>query len=269
MIEKEYPAANSEQTIFIKWDGADFIIHGLVVDDMQSESTSQNLMGEFLAAHGRDFEITGGDVMSTFMGLQVDHVNQEIHLHMDNYVEEILREYKEYARSRVTEDSTPHEVADGPNHQVAPAAQDASTPGPSTGAADYVLLPVVRDEASVCCDCGGSATWVRFDISFTVSQLASHMSSPGQPHWSALHHLMEYLSTQASGWSTGGAPGLTGSSRHMWIQTGERRSRCASPYQDRLPYLAWHPSLGSPRSSRRKSKKQELLGSPRSSSLIG
>ena len=30
--------------------------------------------------------------MSTFLGLQVDHVNQEIHLHMDNYVEEILRE---------------------------------------------------------------------------------------------------------------------------------------------------------------------------------
>ena len=38
-----------------------------------------------------------------------------------------------------------------------------------------------------------AATWVRVDISFTVSQLASHMSSPGQPHWSALHHLMEYL----------------------------------------------------------------------------
>ncbi len=48
----------------------------------------------FLAAYGHDFEITGGDVMSTFLGLQVDHVNQEIHLHMDNYVEEILREYK-------------------------------------------------------------------------------------------------------------------------------------------------------------------------------
>jgi hypothetical protein len=38
-----------------------------------------------------------------------------------------------------------------------------------------------------------AATWVRFDISFTVSQQDSHMSSPGQPHWSALHHLMEYL----------------------------------------------------------------------------
>ncbi len=98
MIEKEYPAAKSEHTVFIKWDGADFIIHGLFVDDMQSASTSQKLMDKFLTAYGRDFEITGGDVMITFLGLQVDHDDQKIHLHMDNYVEEILREYKEYAR---------------------------------------------------------------------------------------------------------------------------------------------------------------------------
>ncbi len=50
MIEKEYPAANSEDTVFIKWYGADFIIHGLFVDDMQSASTNQKLIDEFLAA---------------------------------------------------------------------------------------------------------------------------------------------------------------------------------------------------------------------------
>ena len=38
-----------------------------------------------------------------------------------------------------------------------------------------------------------AVAWVRFDISFTVSQLASHMSNPGQLHWTVLHHLMEYL----------------------------------------------------------------------------
>ena len=37
------------------------------------------------------------------------------------------------------------------------------------------------------------ATWVRFDISFTASQLASHVANPGPAHWAALHHLMEYL----------------------------------------------------------------------------
>ncbi len=37
------------------------------------------------------------------------------------------------------------------------------------------------------------ATWVRFDISFTASQLANHVAKPGPVHCSALHHLMEYL----------------------------------------------------------------------------
>jgi len=92
MIQQGYPEVNSEQTMFIKWVGKDFIIHGLFVDDMQSASTNQKLMDEFLAAYDHDFEITGGNVMSTFLGLQVDRVNQEIHLHMDNYVEETLNE---------------------------------------------------------------------------------------------------------------------------------------------------------------------------------
>ena len=42
------------------------------------------------------------------------------------------------------------------------------------------------------------ATWVRFDISFTCSQLAGHVHNPVPPHWAALHHLMEYLENYLS-----------------------------------------------------------------------
>ena len=38
-----YPAANSKETIFIKWEGDGFIIH-----DLQTASTSQTLMDKFL-----------------------------------------------------------------------------------------------------------------------------------------------------------------------------------------------------------------------------
>ncbi len=38
-----------------------------------------------------------------------------------------------------------------------------------------------------------AATWARFDISYTVGQLASFCSNPGTTHLAALHHLMEYL----------------------------------------------------------------------------
>jgi hypothetical protein len=38
-----------------------------------------------------------------------------------------------------------------------------------------------------------AASWIRFDISFTVSQVARFCASAGASQWAALHHLMEYL----------------------------------------------------------------------------
>ncbi len=43
-----------------------------------------------------------------------------------------------------------------------------------------------------------AATWVRFDLSFAVAQLARFCASVGKSHWAALHHLMEYLQAQQS-----------------------------------------------------------------------
>jgi hypothetical protein len=38
-----------------------------------------------------------------------------------------------------------------------------------------------------------AATWIRFDITYPVSQLAPFSASAGSTDRSALHHLMEYL----------------------------------------------------------------------------
>jgi hypothetical protein len=38
------------------------------------------MMDKFLEEYSREFEITGEEVMSTFLGLQVDQVQSEIHL---------------------------------------------------------------------------------------------------------------------------------------------------------------------------------------------
>jgi len=43
-----------------------------------------------------------------------------------------------------------------------------------------------------------AATWVRFDISFAVAQLARFCASAGPSHWAALHHVMEYLTKHPS-----------------------------------------------------------------------
>ncbi len=89
-------SVNNEETTFMKWVSEDFIILGLFVDDIQHTSKSQALMDEFIHAYSQDFEITGGEIMSTFLGLQVDHVNSEVHMHMDHFVESVLNKYKTF-----------------------------------------------------------------------------------------------------------------------------------------------------------------------------
>ena len=72
MEKNGYPAVNSEKTIFMKWQGDDFIIHGLFVDDMIYIPTCDKLKQEFLAKYSKDFDITGGGLMETFLGMQVE-----------------------------------------------------------------------------------------------------------------------------------------------------------------------------------------------------
>ncbi len=72
MEKNGYPAVNSEKTISMKRQGNDFIIHGLFVDDMMHVPTSDALKHEFMEKYTRDFDITGGGLMETFLGMQVE-----------------------------------------------------------------------------------------------------------------------------------------------------------------------------------------------------
>ena len=51
--------------------GSEYIIHGVFVDDMMSIYSSDEMKNEFLALYKKDFEISGGDKMETFLGMAV------------------------------------------------------------------------------------------------------------------------------------------------------------------------------------------------------
>jgi hypothetical protein len=61
-------AMNSEKTIFMKREGADFIIHRLFVEDMMHLPTCDKLLDEFLELYKKNFEITGEGLTETFLG---------------------------------------------------------------------------------------------------------------------------------------------------------------------------------------------------------
>ncbi len=82
----------------MKRQGSDFIFHGLFVDDMMHISTSEALSKEFMGKYIADFNITGGGIMETFLGMEVQQTKSGIKLHLDNYIQETLAEHKAFIK---------------------------------------------------------------------------------------------------------------------------------------------------------------------------
>ena len=47
--------------------------------------TSDHLKEEFMALFSADFDVTGGDLMQSFLGLEVEQLDGFIKLHLDTY----------------------------------------------------------------------------------------------------------------------------------------------------------------------------------------
>ena len=94
MEEHGYAAVNSEKTIFMKHVGDEWIMHGLFVDDMIHAATSDELRDQFILEYKEDFDITLEDVMSTFLGMEIEHNKENLTIHLDKYIQNTLVEYK-------------------------------------------------------------------------------------------------------------------------------------------------------------------------------
>ncbi len=46
--------------------------------------------------YSKDFEYTGGDFMTRFLGLEVEQDKGQIWLHLDTYVNKMLEDFKAY-----------------------------------------------------------------------------------------------------------------------------------------------------------------------------
>ena len=108
MEQHGYPAVNSEKTIFMKRQGIDLIMHGLFVDNMMHVPTCDKLRDEFLELYQKDFEITGRGLMETFLGMEVEQPGKVIKPHLDNYIQEVLKDYKEYIKKSLRPKRVPN-----------------------------------------------------------------------------------------------------------------------------------------------------------------
>jgi hypothetical protein len=67
-----YEAVNCEKKIFMKCSRSEYIIHCLLVNDMMHIYSCDAIKDEFMHLYSKDFEITGGSQMKTFLGMQVE-----------------------------------------------------------------------------------------------------------------------------------------------------------------------------------------------------
>ena len=116
--------------------------------------------------------------MDRFIGLSVEQTKSSIALHLDQYISEAIEEYQKFNKKSLRPKLTPMQ----PGNVLDPAD--------SPLVADKKSQTIYR---SMVARLQFAATWVRFDISYAVAQLARFCASAGSSHWAALHHLMEYL----------------------------------------------------------------------------
>ena len=178
MKEHEYFAVNNEKRMFMKWQGTDWIMHGVFVDDVMYTSTSTEMFKAFFKLYAKDFSFSGGDLMTYFLGMDIEQEDGYIKLHLDTYMQEMLDEYKNHIKW----DLKPKKIPMQPG--VIMTKDDCQeTPDPK----ELKFYRSMRAKVHFV------AHWIRFDVSYTVAQLARFCASAGVSHWAALHHLMGYL----------------------------------------------------------------------------
>jgi hypothetical protein len=225
----------------MKREGTDIIMYGLFVDDMMHIPTCDRLRDEFLELYQKDFEITGEGLIETFLGMEVEQPGKVIRL---QYIRSVLDEYKEFIKKSFRPKRVPMSPRLVLNDMDGPTIPDPRTQ-------KFYLSFIAKLRLRF------AASWIRFDISYTVSSLARFCTFAGPSQWAALHHLMEYLEGFPSlkltyRRRTGVDDGLSGFADADWGNSSSRRST-----SDNLCLLTGHRFFGD-RSSRRPQRCRQL-----------
>ena len=125
-------------------------------------STSKKMLKKFFTEYGKDFEYTGGDLMTNFLGMEVEQEAGCIRLHLDTYVEELVADYTQYIKRELKLKKVPMQPG------VILTKDDCpETPDPREQKAYRSFIAKIQF----------AAHWIRYDVSFSTAQLARFCAS--------------------------------------------------------------------------------------------
>ena len=131
---------------------------------MSTVLTSDHLKEEFMALYLADFDVTGGDLMQSFLGLEVEQLDCYIKLHLDTYIEEFIAEYQLIRPKFLKLKTVPM------SQRLVLETNDCP------GAPDPFLQ---KQYLSITAKVQFATHWIRFDISYAAAQLARFCASAG------------------------------------------------------------------------------------------
>jgi hypothetical protein len=146
------------------------------VDDIIITGTDAKLIQSIIAQLQQEFPLKDLGLLHFFLGIQVSHTDQGLHLCQAKYISDLL-----------------HRT----NMQDAKPAKSPSPSGLKLSKYDGDPLPNPTEYRQVV----GAlqyCTLTRPEISFSVNQLCQHMHAPSTTHWSAVKRVLRYLKASAN-----------------------------------------------------------------------
>jgi hypothetical protein len=170
----------SDQCIYLKTSGSNFIILVLYVDDILLASSCINLLNETRLMLSSHFDMKDLGDASVVLGIQIfrDRSRGILGLSQKGYIEKILKRFNMHSCSPCT---TPVQKGDKLSNSLCPQNDK-----------EIVEMEKVPYASAV-----GSLMYAqvctRPDIAFAVNALGRYLSNPGLGHWKAVKKVLRYL----------------------------------------------------------------------------
>ena len=167
-------------TYFKRFDGGDFIILLLYVDDMLVAGPNKDRVQELKAQLAREFDMKDLGSANKILGMQIhrDRDNRKIWLSQKNYLRKILRRFNMQDCKPI---STPLPV----NFKL------SSSMSPSSEAERMEMSRVLY--ASAVGSLMFAMICTRPDIAQAVGAVSRFMANPGKEHWNTVKRILRYI----------------------------------------------------------------------------
>lgn len=171
ITSQAFKQSKSDASLFVYRQGSDMAYLLLYVDDIILTTSSQALTSKIIAAMKREFPMTGGGLIDSFLGIAAIHNDKGLFLHHTNYAEEILmRAGMQDCKPVSTPVDLKSKLAEGVGKLVDEPTQYRSL----AGALQYL-------------------TFTRPDVAYAVQQICLFMHDPRDLHLQALRRILRYV----------------------------------------------------------------------------